>query len=223
MNILVVAPHPDDESIGCGATLYQYAQRGDRVVVAFLTSGELALRDLPRAEAWRIREREASNAASALGLAAFEFFRFRDYFLEEQLDEASERLAAVLKRERPTVVFVPHAGEAHPDHRAAAEIFELAAARADFAPPYVQAYEVGTPLSQCNHVVDVTSAMHAKLRAIRCYASQLEQFAYDKAIRGLNRYRGALLLRCRYAEAFTDLTNPDTALDVGLIYETAII
>jgi hypothetical protein len=51
-------------------------------------------------------------------------------------------------------------------------------------------------------VEDVTDVMARKLRAVRCYASQLGHFGYDRAVRGLNAYRGALAARTRYAEVF---------------------
>ena len=44
--------------------------------------------------------------------------------------------------------------------------------------------------------------MRRKLRAVRCHASQVGHFRYDRAVRGLNRYRGALAARCAYAEVF---------------------
>jgi LmbE family N-acetylglucosaminyl deacetylase len=69
MNILVIAPHPDDETIGCGGTLCLHAYNGDRVTAVFLTSGELGLKKLRREQAWKIREHEARRAAKILGLA----------------------------------------------------------------------------------------------------------------------------------------------------------
>ena len=64
MNIMVIAPHPDDESIGCGGTICLHTAKGDHVSVVFLTSGELGLKHLPPEEAWKIREQEAAKAAA---------------------------------------------------------------------------------------------------------------------------------------------------------------
>ena len=49
---------------------------------------------------------------------------------------------------------------------------------------------------------DITPFMRTKLRAVRCYRSQLAGFRYDRAVRGLNQYRGCLAARCDYAEVF---------------------
>ena len=69
MNVLVIAPHPDDESIGCGGALCLHAARRDPMAVVYLSSGELGLKHLPRNKAWLTREREAERAARILGVA----------------------------------------------------------------------------------------------------------------------------------------------------------
>lgn len=201
MNVVVVAPHPDDEAIGCGGAMCLHADRGDRVVTAFLTSGELGIKDLEREAAWRIREAEAAAAAAILGTAGVVFLRQPDYALADRVDEAAEALAAVLARERPDLLYLPHASEWHPDHRAAGPIARKALQSAGSA-PRLRLYEVWTPLAEYDDGEDITGVILRKLRAVRAYSSQVRQLRYDRGVHGLNQYRGALAWGCRYAEVF---------------------
>ncbi len=201
-NILVIAPHPDDESIGCGGTLCRHTARGDRVVAVFLTSGELGLEHLPREEAWRVREGEAEAAAKVLRLADLAFLRRPDWFVGEGVDDAAALLRPILSREIPQSIYLPHGREWHPDHRAALAVVRAALRASGLPAPELLTYEVWTPLSEYDQVTDITPVMARKLRAVRCYRSQLAGFHYDRAVRGLNQYRGALAARCRYAEVF---------------------
>lgn len=66
-------------------------------------------------------------------------------------------------------------------------------------------YEVWTPLATHDQVEDITPVMECKLAAITAYRSQLDHFRYDRAIRGLNQYRGALAARTDFAEVFASL------------------
>jgi LmbE family N-acetylglucosaminyl deacetylase len=214
MNVLVVAPHPDDEAIGCGGAICLHAARGDRVTAVFLTSGELGLKHLPCEEARRVREAEADAAAEVLALAGVTFLRLPDWFVGERIGDAAAALRPVLEREEPRVVYLPHPGDEHPDHRAAMPV--LRAALRDGLAPIARAYEVWTPLTEFDRVEDITTVMRRKLWAVRCHASQVATFRYDRAVRGLNQYRGALAARCRYAEVFQhqDLTGiEETGLD----------
>ena len=70
-------------------------------------------------------------------------------------------------------------------------------------------YEVWTPLTRYDHVVDVTDVWGEKLAAVRAYRSQLASFNYDRAVTGLNQYRGALAAHCDYAEVFCTLDPND--------------
>jgi LmbE family N-acetylglucosaminyl deacetylase len=206
MNVLVIAPHPDDEAIGCGGTLALHAERGDSIAAVFLTSGELGLKHLPRAEAWRVREAEAERAAAVLGIAATTFLRLPDWYLGEDIAAAGAALARVLDRQAPGVIYLPHPHEWHPDHQAALPILRSAlvshAGASAGAPPALWAYEIWTPLQLFDRAEDITTTMGRKLRAVRTYASQLAGFRYDRAVRGLNQYRGVLAARCRFAEVF---------------------
>lgn len=218
MKILVIAPHPDDESIGCGGTICLHKERGDRVFALFLTSGELGLKQLPCEEARRIREREANSAAEILGIDSATFLRLPDCHLGETISEASWALRRVLRDEAPQRIYLPHIHESHPDHRACAPIVRAALRTADVATPLLLAYEVWTPLRQYDDGEDITAFIARKLKAIRCYRSQTRQLRYDRAAKGLNQYRGALAWGCAFAELFqyeTFTGNGTPAVDVA--------
>jgi N-acetylglucosamine malate deacetylase 1 len=211
MNILVIAPHPDDETIGCGGALARHAAKADRITVAFLTSGELGLKALPREEAWRIREAEAKTAARCLGLKRLEFFRLPDWGLDQHLKTGAGLLRPLLIRERPKLIYLPHPLDWHPDHRAALPLLRQALRALQMSPPELRAYEVWTPLSEYDHVEDISRMMPTKLRALRAHRSQLKEFDYVRAICGLNQFRGAMAAQCQYAEVFAALDSKHTA------------
>lgn len=216
MNVLAIAPHPDDETLGCGGALLNHAARGDRVSAVFLTSGELGLKHIPRDEAWRIRESEAQQAAGVLGLIDVCFLRCPDWFLDEHVEEAAAALRPVLAQARPDLVYVPHTLEWHPDHKAALPVLVSALRVPGEKMPVVRTYEVWTPLPEYDHVEDITGCMERKLAAVRCYASQIVELHYHRAVEGLNAYRGEMAARRPYAEVFATLHPDGPVLQSGL-------
>ncbi len=204
MKVLVVAPHPDDEAIGCGGAICLHVARGDRVTAVFLTSGELGLKHLPRDEAWRVRESEARGAAEVLGLSSLTFLRSPDWTLGDHIGETAEKLQTVLRDENPELLYLPHAGDAHPDHQATLPIVRRALRGNSRR---LLGYEVWTPLAEYDEVKDISGAMERKLEAVKLYRSQLGYYQYERAVRGLNEYRGAMAGRCQFAEVFRLLTD----------------
>ena len=209
MNVLVLAPHPDDEAIGCGGTIARHTSRGDRVSVVFLTSGELGLKHLPQEKAWEIREAEARAAAEVLGVAATRFLRLPDWCSGDEPERLQAAIASLLREEDPQVIYVPHGEDEHPDHEAAFKSLVHLCGNDVTRPRKIKTYEVWTPLPRHVYVQDISSVMPQKLRAIRCYRSQLA-IRYDRAAYGLNAYRGALAGKCRFAEVFgaVDVVGP---------------
>lgn len=127
--------HPDDESIGTGGTLARAASEGHRVVLVFATRGEcgeVADGFLDEGETLGSRrEAECHASAEILGASRIEFLGYRDSgmmgeptnddptsFWQADVDEAADRLAAVLVAEQADVVTVydDHGGYGHPDH-----------------------------------------------------------------------------------------------------------
>jgi LmbE family N-acetylglucosaminyl deacetylase len=201
VSILVIAPHPDDEAIGCGGTIANHVASDQRVDAVFLTSGELALQHMAREDACRLREQEAETAAAVLGIAELSFLRLRDWYVGSA-SEGPAAIAKVIERHAPETIYVPHSGDWHPDHRAAWKLASEAARSAGLSQGALLAYEVWTPLSDYNVVEDVGEVFARKLDAIRCYASQSDHFDYVRAATGIGQYRGALAGRCDYAEVF---------------------
>src|SRR3974377_2486800 len=107
MNVLVIAPPPDAETIGCGGTLRLHAEKGDRVAVVFLTSGELGLKHLDREKAWGIREAEARRPGSGLRISTLQFLRLPDWMAGDHIRQGGRLLRPVLEAEAPALIYLP--------------------------------------------------------------------------------------------------------------------
>lgn len=204
--ILVLAPHPDDESIGCGGTLLRHVRQRDTVQIVFLTSGEKGGHGRSEAETIRVRESEARAAAKILGVRRIEFWHLPDGALRPTPD-ALDRLRRKLNAFRPERIYVAHDREMHPDHRGAARLLRRALQQAKGKPPDVLGYEVWTPIQKLSEIVDISPFMEKKLRAVKAYRSQCAVVGFVAAVRGLNRYRGEMHSwpGGNYAEVFTRL------------------
>ena len=201
--LLVLAPHPDDEVIGCGGVVFQHLREGRPVRVAVATDGVEAAPSDDR-DSYRARREEESRRALD---AAFDFFRFPDRALEQHLDDLAARLRDVLDQFRPDLILVPSAIEIHPDHLALSRCFCELIQRdpslfADLAVARVAFYEVSQPLRP-NVLVDITGVAAAKYDAIAAHSSQTEIRDYVSFARGLNAYRAMTLApEVRFAEAY---------------------
>ncbi len=214
--VLVLAPHMDDETIGCGGTIRRHVLGGGRVAVAFLTDGRKGNRELrgegdagtslPRDVAQRVLEKtrieEARRAAAILGIAELFFLGGEDGALEASAAMV-ERVTALLAKERPEVVYVPSMLDLHSDHWAANCILDRAALALDVAERTwtCREFEVWTPLFP-NRAVDIGDVVDAKRQALEQYVSQLATTDYVRTTLGLNTYRSIYLSGGRgYAEA----------------------
>ena len=210
--------HPDDESIACGGVMRKAYEDGHRVVLVVATRGEVGEVDdgfLDEGEElWERRVRETHAAAEVLGVSRVEFLGYRDSgmmgeptndvpgtFWTASVEEAAEKLAAVLREESADVltVYDDHGSYGHPDHiqvhRVGMRAAELAgtpkvyqstinrdraiAGRAaagvempDFPPDF------GTPEADITVAVDVTPWVAYKRKAMRAHASQISEQSF---------------------------------------------
>lgn len=195
---LVLAPHPDDETLGVGATLALAAERGIDVQVAVVTDGG------QQGDAG-VREREAAGALAALGVRPPEFWRFPDRGLAESGRALRAAILAALRQHAPDALFVTSPVELHPDHRALALAAQRALRRALLlglrlaSPRWLVAYEVATPLLP-NLLVAADETWEKKRRAVAAYASQLDHNPYDRVAEAMGVIRRLTLSGCEHAE-----------------------
>jgi LmbE family N-acetylglucosaminyl deacetylase len=213
--VLVLAPHPDDETMGCGGTLALHAAQGDAIHALFVCSGIQGDPDgyFPRADVPRLREEEARAAGAELGIERFTFLGYPDNLSEADFGAVfpglppgadaqrralvagfAEKLGAVLDTERPRTVYYPWEGELNPDHWAVGQAVKLLReTRPDLrSRTAFLGYDVWTP-SAPNVVVDISSVAERKRRAVACYRTQLFYRDYGPAIFGLDAYRALFL------------------------------
>jgi LmbE family N-acetylglucosaminyl deacetylase len=186
--LLVILPHPDDESFPMGGTLAKYAANHARVTLICATHGEAGIEGLVPEQAAIIRERELRQAASALGLDEVRFLDYRDGTLAQaDAERFIELLAGLMGELHPDVVltFGPDGISGHPDHvtlservtqafdRAAlpvSRLFYLAPSEATLQSCGVlPSQEVaGGPVAS----IDITDYRLPKVRAMQAHASQ---------------------------------------------------
>ena len=118
---LVIAPHFDDETLGCGGTIVRKLEAGAAVNVAFMTDGAAShSHHLPPDELRDIRRREADAATRVLGLKATSIScaELPDGMLGAHQTDAVDHVAELIERLRPAELYVPHLSDGQDDHRA---------------------------------------------------------------------------------------------------------
>lgn len=179
LDLLVVAPHPDDAEISVGGTIAKAVGEGLRVGILDLTSGE----PTPHGSL-EIRRAETEAATQALGVAYRGQLGLANRSLQNDLP-SRRRLAEAFRLLRPGVVLAPYWEDVHPDHVEASALIDAARfwsklSRSDLAgDPFwptevfyfwsIHLRNIPTP----SVVVDVSSVIEQKMRAVEAYQSQL--------------------------------------------------
>jgi len=136
-NVLVIAPHPDDESLGCGGTIALLRERGFAVHVLFVSDGTMSHPNSPTYPADRLRQLRESEALEALHVLNVPpeqatFMRQKDRQVTTPDSPAFADAVAFIRKLlmalKPTTVLVPWRRDPHPDHRASWELLDGALA-----------------------------------------------------------------------------------------------
>lgn len=214
LDILVVAPHPDDAELGMGGGIARWIEQGKRVGILDLTNGE----PTPFGTVEK-RATETSQASKLLGIRWRWNLGLRNRFVEPTL-EARHRLAGFFRVVRPRWIFAPYWDDAHPDHIAATQLIEAAR----FWSKLSNSDLAGTPYHPerifyyyCIHlkivpqpafVFDITSTWEKKFASIKAYESQFITGRESLDPQPIDRFRDEAaywgkMIGTKYGEPYT--------------------
>lgn len=203
VDVVAVAPHPDDAELGCAGLLWLLKQRGLRTAIVDLTRGEMGTKGDPET-----RAAEAAAASRVLDLDV----RINLDLGDGRLDDSADRraaLAAAFRQLRPRRVFCNYRGDRHPDHRAAWQLVQSANlwARLRKAPvpgdPHsivqIDEYFIHDFVTP-SYVAPLGDAWARKAEAVACYRSQFVEFDVPEGYRhiGTQNYLRDTETRARF-------------------------
>lgn len=213
MKVLVIAPHPDDEILGCGGSIAKYVDAGDEVYVAIVTKGCDPI--FHECQVNQVRD-ECRRADSHLGVKETIFMDFPASMLETvPRFEFNGAFIQLIQDVKPDIVYLPHRGDMQLDHKMVVD-----AAMVALRPKYkhkvkkIYAYETLSETgwdipNAVNEFIptaynDITEYLDNKLEAMDIFKSQLGEYPDArsiKSVKALAMYRGAMM-NMKAAEAF---------------------
>jgi len=194
--VLVIAPHPDDEVVGCAGTIVQHKNCGDEVCIVYITDGRRsrALGLGPEEMACR-RRQEAEAGAKSLGIDRFEWFGLPEGdWTAEQLQPP---LQALMNQVAPHLIYAPSRIDFHPEHHKVATVLMtlLPDQPVELPAPLIRIYQSQVPLTPVltNLVFDTSGVRRERAAAFTVYTTQLDNI-------------GRALRQRRYAARFYGIT-----------------
>ncbi len=188
---LVIAPHPDDESIGCGGVLNLYPNNFE---VICLTYGKQE----------DIREKEFKEAMNVAEINKFSMMALKDKSIIDGFSQFKE-----IDISNYDYIFIPNIFDQHKDHKAVAILLSKLLSEKKYKKELkIAFYEVWSTLTVPSHFANITSVVDKKREMINKHESQIATKSYADKIIGLKSYRG-LLKNIDFAEAFCILNASD--------------
>lgn len=212
-NILILAPHPDDEVLGCGATIKKLSDEGNHLYVLVVTRGSSKF--YSDEKILNVRN-EALQAHRILGVKQTLFLDFPAPELDTvPLADMSREIAKVITDFQINTLYLPHRGDIHNDHRVVFNAGLVAARPVSFCSvKEIYAYETlsetewAAPFADDAFIptcfVNVENSLNSKMDAMKCFQSQLKAFPNPRSldsIEALAKLRGATV-GFKAAEAF---------------------
>ena len=197
-NVLFIAPHADDEILGCGATIYKMVQEGHNVYVLIMTNASKSDPNIFSEKGIQRVRTEALEAHRLLGVKQTFFFDFPAPALDQYPGYIMSReVSKCISENQIDTVFIPHRGDIHKDHRMVFDSVLVACrpvgdytvkrvytyetlSETEWAAPYADDAFIPTVFIPCSQ-----DGIKMKLRAMECYQSQLRRFPSSRSLEAL--------------------------------------
>ncbi|EJL22893.1 PIG-L deacetylase family protein [Brevibacillus sp. BC25] len=203
-DVLFIAPHPDDETLGCGGTIYRHLEQGDRVHWLIVTGMSVDEGFSPDRIASRAREIE--SAARQYSFTSVHKLDLPTTKLDEiGMSKIVEKMSAVMLSVQPQVIYAPYRGDVHTDHKfvfdaviSCTKWFRYSFVKRILAYETLSETEFGlnpdTNGFRPNVYVDISKYLERKLEVMRIFESEVGSFPFprsEQTIRSLAYVRGS--------------------------------
>ena len=208
--ILVVAAHPDDETLGCGGSLLKHKANGDEINWLICTTID------KNQNYYQTREKEINKVSKLYAFNSVHSLRLKTIKIDEySISKLIEKISKVINKVKPNIIYLPFKGDVHSDHR---RIFEASySCTKSFRYPFIKKIYMMETLSETefapstkedsfipNTFVDISKHMDKKIQLMQIYKNEIGKHPFPRSernIRALATYRGATA-GCDYAESF---------------------
>lgn len=212
--VLILAVHPDDETLGCGGTLLKHKENGDSI--HWLIATDIKEEEGFNKETVKERELEIEAVNDLYGFESVHKLGISAMKVDEySMSDLINRISKVIKELEPNIIYLPFNNDVHSDHRT---IFDAAfSCTKSFRYPFINKIYMFETLSETefspstkenayvpNVFVNISEYMDKKLEIIRTYASEIGEHPFPRSERNLlalATMRGATA-NCEYAESF---------------------
>ena len=208
--ILVVAVHPDDETLGCGGSLLKHKTNGDEINWLICTAID------KNQNYYQIRDKEINKVSKLYAFDSVHNLRLKTMRIDEySMSKLIEKISKVINKVKPNIIYLPFKGDVHSDHR---KIFEASySCTKSFRYPFIKKIYMMETLSETefapstkednfipNTFVDISVHMDKKIQIMQIYKNEIGKHPFPRSernIRALGTLRGATCGH-EYAESF---------------------
>ncbi len=208
--ILVVAAHPDDETLGCGGTLLKHKANDDKIHWLICTTHNKSH------NYYQNREKEINKVSKLFNFDSVHNLRFETTKMDQyNMIEIIEKISKVINKIKPNIIYLPFKEDVHTDHK---KIFEASySCTKSFRYPFIKKIYMMETLSETefapstkkdsfipNTFVDISKYMDKKIQIMKVYKSEIGKHPFPRSVRSIKAlasFRGSTS-GCGFAESF---------------------